>query len=104
MAFGSCGTPEDADVAVRLALPKRGVAPSFPPVREPLFEGPAKDAVVAQLVRAPVCGTGGRWFEPTQLYHHRKILRGFSIVLIDLTYLPRLKYKERCKWQREWSR
>ena len=32
------------------------------------FSGPAKDAVVAQLVRAPVCGTGGRWFEPTQLY------------------------------------
>jgi hypothetical protein len=31
--------------------------------------GPLKDAVVAQLVRAPVCGTGGRWFEPTQLYH-----------------------------------
>ena len=28
-------------------------------------------AVVAQLVRAPVCGTGGRWFEPTQLYHYR---------------------------------
>ena len=28
----------------------------------------AQDAVVAQLVRAPVCGTGGRWFEPTQLY------------------------------------
>src|SRR6185312_12061002 len=27
-----------------------------------------QDAVVAQLVRAPVCGTGGRWFEPTQLY------------------------------------
>src|SRR5690242_17011422 len=26
-------------------------------------------AAVAQLVRAPVCGTGGRWFEPTQLYH-----------------------------------
>src|ERR1700686_4177166 len=33
------------------------------------FSGPATDAVVAQLVRAPVCGTGGRWFEPTQLYH-----------------------------------
>src|SRR3954464_4255436 len=33
-----------------------------------LFFGPLKDAVVAQLVRAPVCGTGGRWFEPTQLY------------------------------------
>src|ERR1700761_7220776 len=26
-------------------------------------------AVVAQLVRAPDCGSGGRWFEPTQLYH-----------------------------------
>lgn len=25
-------------------------------------------AVVAQLVRAPDCGSGGRWFEPTQLY------------------------------------
>ena len=25
-------------------------------------------AGVAQLVRAPVCGTGGRWFEPTHLY------------------------------------
>ena len=49
------------------ALPKTGVAPSFRPVRSPFF-GPAKDAVVAQLVRAPVCGTGGRWFEPTQLY------------------------------------
>ena len=26
-------------------------------------------AVVAQLVRAPDCGSGGRWFKPTQLYH-----------------------------------
>ena len=26
-------------------------------------------AAVAQMVRAPVCGTGGRWFEATQLYH-----------------------------------
>jgi hypothetical protein len=25
-------------------------------------------AVVAQLVRAPDCGSGGRWFKPTQLY------------------------------------
>jgi hypothetical protein len=47
-----------------------------------------KDAVVAQLVRAPVCGTGGRWFEPTQLYHHNKIPCGFRIVLIDLTICP----------------
>jgi hypothetical protein len=26
-------------------------------------------AAVAQLVRAPDCGSGGRWFESTQLYH-----------------------------------
>ena len=30
---------------------------------------PPSCAVVAQLVRAPDCGSGGRWFEPTQLYH-----------------------------------
>ena len=29
---------------------------------------PSRRAVVAQLVRAPDCGSGGRWFEPTQLY------------------------------------
>jgi hypothetical protein len=56
-----------SEVDARPALPKSGVAPSFRLVRDP-FSGPAKDAVVAQLVRAPVCGTGGRWFEPTQLY------------------------------------
>ncbi len=51
-------------------LPKSGVAPSFRPVRRPPAYGrEPEDAVVAQLVRAPVCGTGGRWFEPTQLYH-----------------------------------
>jgi hypothetical protein len=37
------------------------------PIRDTLG-GFAQDAVVAQLVRAPVCGTAGRWFEPTQLY------------------------------------
>jgi hypothetical protein len=58
-------------------LPKTGVAPSFRPVRHPLFQGPATDAVVAQLVRAPVCGTGGRWFEPTQLYQWN---RGFLAI------------------------
>jgi hypothetical protein len=52
--------------AVSAALPKRTLAPSFPPSSRPL--GGHQDAVVAQLVRAPVCGTGGRWFEPTQLY------------------------------------
>ena len=38
------------------------------------FRGRHKDAVVAQLVRAPVCGTGGRWFEPTQLYQPSSLL------------------------------
>src|SRR5260370_20908731 len=33
-------------------------------------------AIVAQLVRAPVCGTGGRRFEPTQLYHSSNSHRG----------------------------
>src|ERR1700722_7705394 len=91
------------DVFARLALPKCGVEPSFPPVREPLFADPAKDAVVAQLVRAPVCGTGGRWFEATQLYHNNKFRCGFSNALIDLTYLPALKYKRRNKWRCGWS-
>src|SRR5437763_6604803 len=38
------------------------------PFGDPFLRGRQSDAVVAQLVRAPVCGTGGRWFEPTQLY------------------------------------
>lgn len=29
----------------------------------------ARHAVVAQLVRAPDCGSGGRWFDPSQPYH-----------------------------------
>jgi hypothetical protein len=29
-------------------------------------------AAVAQLVRAPDCGSGGRWFESTQLYQNSK--------------------------------
>ena len=44
-----------------------------------LPKGFAQDAVVAQLVRAPVCGTGGRWFEPTQLYQPFKAVRSASI-------------------------
>src|SRR5882757_5032591 len=32
-------------------------------------------AVVAQLVRAPDCGSGGRWFKPTQLYHSHRMMR-----------------------------
>jgi hypothetical protein len=27
-------------------------------------------AALAQLVRAPDCGSGGRWFEPTRRYHY----------------------------------
>ena len=39
------------------------------PTGSPFSPGPAcADAVVAQLVRAPDCGSGGRWFESTQLY------------------------------------
>src|SRR5260370_36659393 len=30
---------------------------------------PARHAAVAQLVRAPDCGSGGRWFESARLYH-----------------------------------
>src|SRR5262249_13050570 len=33
------------------------------------FRCGARFAAVAQLVRAPGCGPGGRWFESTQLYH-----------------------------------
>lgn len=53
-------------------------APSSPQVAGPHKGAPRaarKDAVVAQLVRAPVCGTGGRWFEPTQLYQPSSIWR-----------------------------
>ena len=45
----------------------RGLAHSF----RPLAARPARCAVVAQLVRAPDCGSGGRWFKPTQLYHSK---------------------------------
>ena len=45
---------------------ERDVAPSF---RRRSCRLMRACAAVAQLVRAPVCGTGGRWFEPTQLYH-----------------------------------
>jgi hypothetical protein len=33
-----------------------------------LLGSPRHPAAVAQLVRAPDCGSGGRWFESTQLY------------------------------------
>jgi hypothetical protein len=48
-----------------------GSCSSFRPVSPPLRGD--QDAVVAQLVRAPVCGTGGRWFEPTQLYQRNQV-------------------------------
>ena len=72
-------------------LPKQGVAHSFRPLAALLDiilkngyrfsdrtmsskNGRSIRAVVAQLVRAPVCGTGGRWFEPTQLYQRNQTL------------------------------
>jgi hypothetical protein len=48
------------------SLPNSRLAPR---VRAAVRACLALCAAVAQLVRAPVCGTGGRWFEPTQLYH-----------------------------------
>src|SRR6187551_287978 len=51
----------------RTGLPNLRPAPRFDPLCEPFAR--IVCAAVAQLVRAPVCGTGGRWFEPTQLYH-----------------------------------
>lgn len=63
-------------------------APSSPPWHRPLraSQGAARqDAVVAQLVRAPVCGTGGRWFEPTQLYQRfRSLLRSVVLLYQDI--------------------
>ena len=77
------------------ALPKSGVAPSFRPDRDPCLGLRKKDAVVAQLVRAPVCGTGGRWFEPTQLYHNKKIPLWFQQRTDRPDVFARAKYKRR---------
>src|SRR5215472_7956004 len=37
-------------------------------------------AAVAQLVRAPDCGSGGRWFESTQLYQYLQQLNADCLV------------------------
>ena len=37
------------------------------------------NAALAQLVRAPDCGSGGRWFEPTRRYH--QILREIRFLI-----------------------
>lgn len=65
----------------RPLLPGTPFAPSFAPLAR-LFAARAC-AAVAQLVRAPVCGTGGRWFEPTQLYQHGWIARISSNLLAE---------------------
>jgi hypothetical protein len=57
MADHNAGKARFGNAANVLIL--RGAAPSFPPLAR---------AVVAQLVRAPDCGSGGRWFDPTRLY------------------------------------
>src|SRR5215216_1056249 len=49
------------------------------PFATPLLRARVRYAVVAQLVRAPVCGTGGRWFEPTQLYQQNQPLTSKSL-------------------------
>ena len=36
-------------------------------------------AIVAQLVRAPVCGTGGRGFEPRRSPHFLPLAPGYEI-------------------------
>src|SRR6516162_8670281 len=60
IAVESHTSPRKAAHWARL-LSKRGRAPRLAPRQ-------TRRAAVAQLVRAPVCGTGGRWFEATQLY------------------------------------
>ena len=55
------------------------------PFGSPFLRALPKDAVVAQLVRAPVCGTGGRWFEPTQLYHFSMIRPVLRLVSLSAT-------------------
>jgi hypothetical protein len=62
-------------------LPSKGVAPSFRPARawpgevgtgspiKAMRQAMRPCAAVAQMVRAPDCGSGGRWFEASQLYH-----------------------------------
>src|SRR6476660_3399344 len=49
-------------------LPKGQAAPRFRPLGSST-EKPISCAGVAQLVRALVCGTRGRWFKSTRLYH-----------------------------------
>ena len=63
-------TPMQA--VVRLCLPSSGTAcfcshNCHQSTSSPIIADDSP-AVVAQLVRAPVCGTGGRWFKSTQLY------------------------------------
>ena len=57
-------------------------SPPFDPIHGPdrsrrppvaALERACLRAVVAQLVRAPDCGSGGRWFDPSQPYHRRAI-------------------------------
>jgi hypothetical protein len=49
-------------------IPKSGYRFSGKIMRN-VKELPATRAGVAQLVRALVCGTRGRWFKSTRLYH-----------------------------------
>ena len=57
-------------------------------------------AAVAQLVRAPDCGSGGRWFESTQLYQHKikHLARKSHSPNLAVRYTIGTKEKARVRW------
>jgi hypothetical protein len=61
-----------------------GVIIYLQPLKEVLYFHVANMVVVAQLVRAPVCGTGGRGFEP----HLLPIVKRFSLFSENLFFMP----------------
>src|SRR6476659_1017114 len=68
-----CRRVKPRSVWAELDVTSRGFGACFCGARN-LISRPFKQAVVAQLVRAPDCGSGGRWFDPTRLYHSISIL------------------------------
>ena len=62
-------SPPPRSPADDIAADRHRSRPTSPCQKPGLLLGsPRHHAAVAQLVRAPDCGSGGRWFEPTQLY------------------------------------
>src|SRR5689334_11375972 len=69
--------------AISIFTARHAPLPNF--ARASTFRPPARArAAVAQLVRAPDCGSGGRWFESTQLYQVSLVQPGH---MGDRTYL-----------------